>query len=63
MHTRPDRDPQQMAQCVCSIACECDRSYSGETGRPLAVRLYSLTVSVALPVNVTGATVAKQADL
>jgi hypothetical protein len=34
MKTRPERDPQQTAQCV----CECGRSYIGETGRPLAVR-------------------------
>jgi hypothetical protein len=27
------------AQCVYSIPCECGRSYIGETGRPLAVRL------------------------
>jgi hypothetical protein len=37
--TRPERDPQQTAQYVCSIPCECDRSYIGETSRPLAVRL------------------------
>jgi hypothetical protein len=30
MKTRPERDPQQTAQCVYSI---------GETGRPLALRL------------------------
>jgi hypothetical protein len=35
MKTRPGGDPQQTARCV----CECGRSYSGETGRPLAVRL------------------------
>jgi hypothetical protein len=40
MRTRPERDMQQMAQCVCSIPCECGRSYIGETGRPLAVQLY-----------------------
>ncbi|PNF42699.1 hypothetical protein B7P43_G14177 [Cryptotermes secundus] len=39
MKTRPKRDPQQMAQCVYSILCECGRSYIGKTGRPLAVRL------------------------
>jgi hypothetical protein len=33
------RDPQQTAQCVYSIPCECGRSYIGETGRPLTVRL------------------------
>jgi hypothetical protein len=37
MKTGPERDPQQMAQCVCSIPCECGKSYTGETGRPLAV--------------------------
>jgi hypothetical protein len=39
MKTRPERDRQQTAQCVYSIPCECGRSYIGETGRPLAVRL------------------------
>jgi predicted GIY-YIG superfamily endonuclease len=39
MKTRKERDPQQAAQCVYSIPCECGRSYIGETGRPLAVRL------------------------
>jgi hypothetical protein len=39
MKTRPERDPQQTAQCIYSIPCECGRSYIGETGRPLAVRL------------------------
>jgi predicted GIY-YIG superfamily endonuclease len=28
-----------MAQCVYSIPCECNRTYIGETGEPLAVRL------------------------
>jgi hypothetical protein len=40
MITRPQRDPQQMAQCVYSIPCECGRSYIVETGRPLAVQLH-----------------------
>jgi hypothetical protein len=39
MRTRPEIDPQQVAQCVCSIPCGCGRSYIGETGRPLAVWL------------------------
>jgi hypothetical protein len=39
MKTRPERDPLQTAQCIYSIPCECGRSYTGETGRPLAVRL------------------------
>jgi hypothetical protein len=39
MRTRPQRDPQQTAQCVYSVPCECGRSYMGETGRPLVVRL------------------------
>jgi predicted GIY-YIG superfamily endonuclease len=39
MKTRPGRDPQQTAQCVYSIPSERGRSYIGETGRPLAVRL------------------------
>jgi hypothetical protein len=37
--TRPERDPLQASQCIYSIPCECGRSYIGETGRPLAVRL------------------------
>jgi hypothetical protein len=36
MKTRPEKDPQQMAQCIYSIPCECGRSYIDETGRPLA---------------------------
>jgi hypothetical protein len=40
MNIRPERDTQQTAQCVYSIPCECGRSYIGETGRPLAVRLF-----------------------
>jgi hypothetical protein len=40
MKTRPERDPQQTARCVYSIPCECGRSYIGETGRLLAVRLH-----------------------
>jgi hypothetical protein len=39
MKTKPERDPSQTAQCVYSIPCGCDRSYNGETGRPLAVKL------------------------
>jgi predicted GIY-YIG superfamily endonuclease len=39
MKTRPDRDPQQTAQYIYCIPCECGRSYIGETGRSLAVRL------------------------
>jgi hypothetical protein len=37
--TRPKIDPQKIANCVYSIPCECGRSYIGETGRPLAVRI------------------------
>jgi hypothetical protein len=40
MKTRPERDPQQTAQRVYSISCECDRSYTGETGKPLAMQLH-----------------------
>jgi hypothetical protein len=36
--TRPERDPQQTAVCL-QNPCECGRSYIGETGRPLAVRV------------------------
>jgi hypothetical protein len=39
MSVRPERDQQQAAQCVYSTPCECGRSYIGETGRPLALRL------------------------
>jgi hypothetical protein len=39
MKTRPERDPQQNAQCVYSIPCECGRSYIGETDRPVALWL------------------------
>jgi hypothetical protein len=39
MKTRPERDLQQMAQCIYSILCECGRSYIVETGRPLAMQL------------------------
>jgi hypothetical protein len=37
--TRPERGPQQTAQCAYNIPCKCGRKYIGETGRPLAVRL------------------------
>jgi hypothetical protein len=40
MKTRPERDPQQMAQGMCSIPCEFGRSYIGETGRHLATWLW-----------------------
>jgi predicted GIY-YIG superfamily endonuclease len=39
METRLERELQQMAHCVYSIPCECGRSYIGETGRALTVRL------------------------
>jgi hypothetical protein len=39
MKTRLETDPRQTAQCVYSISCKYGRSYIGETGRPLAVRL------------------------
>jgi predicted GIY-YIG superfamily endonuclease len=39
MKARPESDPQQTAQCIYSIPCECGRSYIGETGTPLAVQL------------------------
>jgi hypothetical protein len=39
MRTRPEGNPQQMAQCICNIPCECDRSYIGETDTQLAIRL------------------------
>jgi hypothetical protein len=40
MKARPEGDPQQTAQCICSISCECCRSYIGETGRTLAMWLH-----------------------
>jgi hypothetical protein len=40
MKTQPERDPQQTAQCLYNIPCECGRSYMGETGRPLAMWLH-----------------------
>jgi predicted GIY-YIG superfamily endonuclease len=33
-------DPQLTAHCVYNIPCECGRSYVGETGRPLSVRIW-----------------------
>jgi predicted GIY-YIG superfamily endonuclease len=39
MRTQPTRAPQNIANYVYSTACECGRSYIGETGRPLVVRL------------------------
>jgi hypothetical protein len=40
MKTRPERDPQQMWQCIYSIPCEYDIHHIGKMGRPLAVRLH-----------------------
>jgi hypothetical protein len=37
--TNTIREPQHTKHCIYSIPCECGRSYIGETGRPLAVRL------------------------
>jgi len=31
--------PQETVNCVYTIPCQCGRSYTGETGRPWAVRL------------------------
>jgi len=39
IRTRPIRAPQQTANCVWSIPCECGRSYIGETGRMWEVRI------------------------
>jgi hypothetical protein len=39
MRTRPMSDLQFIAHHIYSIPCECDRSYFGETGRPLSVRI------------------------
>jgi hypothetical protein len=40
MQTRPESDPQQIAECAYSIPRECGISYIGETGRPLAMQLH-----------------------
>jgi hypothetical protein len=40
MKTRSQRDPQQTAQYICGIPCECGRRYIVETSRLLAVRLH-----------------------
>jgi predicted GIY-YIG superfamily endonuclease len=40
MKTRTERGPQQTAQCLYSITCEYGRSYIGETGRTLPMRLH-----------------------
>jgi predicted GIY-YIG superfamily endonuclease len=37
--TRPHREVQDMRQCIYSIPCECGRCYTGETGRPLGIRI------------------------
>jgi predicted GIY-YIG superfamily endonuclease len=39
MKDKLERDLQWTAQCIYYIPCECGRSYIGETGRPLAMRL------------------------
>jgi hypothetical protein len=39
MRTRPMSDPQLTAHRIYSIPCECGRSYVGETGRSLSVRI------------------------
>jgi hypothetical protein len=39
MEAWPEKHLQQTIQCIYSIPRECGRSYIGETGRPLAVRL------------------------
>jgi hypothetical protein len=38
LECRPMSDPQLTAHCI-YIPCECGRSYVGETGRPLSVRI------------------------
>jgi predicted GIY-YIG superfamily endonuclease len=39
MKTGPDRNVQQMKQCVYSIPCDCGRCYIGETGRSLEIHI------------------------
>jgi hypothetical protein len=40
MKTRPERDPLQAAQCICTFPCECGRNYIGKIGRPLSSWLW-----------------------
>jgi hypothetical protein len=39
VRTRPTSDPQLTAHCIYNIPCDCGRSYVGETGRHIAVRI------------------------
>jgi hypothetical protein len=52
MKTGPVRDAQQTKQCVYSIHCDCGRCYSGETSRPLEVRIedtgYARKIQISL---------------
>lgn len=36
---KPNKEKFDRSQCVCKTPCECDRGSSGETGRPLGVRI------------------------
>ena len=38
-HVRPPTPKEQTKNCIYDIPCSCGRSYKGETGRPLSVRL------------------------
>jgi hypothetical protein len=51
MKARLEQDPQQTAQYNYSIPCECVRSCTGETERPLAVQLreHSHNLNEGLP--------------
>jgi hypothetical protein len=39
IRTGPMSDTQLTTQCIYNIPCECGRSYVGEAGRPLSVRI------------------------
>jgi hypothetical protein len=39
IRTRPNREVQDMRQCIYSIPCECGRCYIVETGRPFSVQI------------------------
>lgn len=37
--TKPDNENQRTKNCIYKVPCECGKSYIGETGRPLQVRI------------------------
>jgi hypothetical protein len=40
MKIKAERDPQQMAQCIYNIPCECGISHISKKARPLSMRLH-----------------------